>query len=194
MKKIYTMITVALLAVTISASAQQVILRFNENYEVNIDGRKYTSNETVPVLNYGKHSVELYRVQPGFLGIGKKRTLLSSSNFELRNNDVIIEVDQNERLRINDLGNSANQKRSSKSNSNGDYSKQQKNGRGYGPYDNPGRGHKYGLYKKDRDRSDNDDQGEDHDKKDKKFKKDKKDKYEKQDKQYKNDIHNNDND
>ena len=194
MKKIYTMLTVALLAVTVSASAQQVILRFNDNYEVKIDDRKYSSTETVPVLSYGRHSVELYRVQGGFLGIGKKRTLLSSSNFELRNNDVIIEVDQNERLRINEVGNTDNQKRSSNRTQNGDINNQQKNGRGYGPYDNPGRGHKYGLYKKDRDRRDNDDQDEDHDKKDKKYKEDKKNKNEKQGKQNKNAKRNNDND
>jgi len=153
MKKIYLFIAVALFAATISASAQKVTLRLSNNYEVNIDGRYYDYNSTVPTLNYGMHTVKLYEVQPGFLGIGKKRNLVSTSSFELRNNDIVIETDQYGRLRINEVGNydTQNQNRNRNINGNGDYGYQQRTqnnqGNGYGPYNNPGRGHKYGLYK-----------------------------------------------
>lgn len=154
MKKIYLLLAVTLFAATLSVSAQRVILRINNNYEVKIDGKYYGSNATVPTLSYGQHTVKLYEVQPGILGIGKKRNLISSATFEMRDNDVIIEADQYGQLRINQAGNnnSRTRNRDRNSNENGDYgyqkNGQQKNGRGYGPYNNPGRGHKYGLYKK----------------------------------------------
>lgn len=158
MKKIYFLLAVTLFAATLSVSAQRVILRLNNNYEVNIDGRYYGTNETVPTLNYGQHTVKLYEVRPGILGIGKKRNLISSSTFEMRDNDVIIEADQYGQLRINQVGNNNNQTRTRdrNNNDNGDYgyekNTQQRKGKGYGPYNNPGRGHKYGLYKKDQEK------------------------------------------
>src|SRR5262245_27118956 len=109
MKKIYLLIAVALL--TFSASAQNVIVRADNNYDVSIDGRNYEGNATVPNLGYGQHAVNVYEVKKGFLGIGKKRTLISSSGFELRNNDVMIDVDQYGQLRINELGNNNTQNR-----------------------------------------------------------------------------------
>jgi len=146
MKKNLILIAAALLISGISATAQRVILRISSNHEVNIDGNYYDYNETVPTLSSGTHTVKLYEVKPGFIGIGKKRTLLSSSNFELRNNDVIIETDQNGQLRINEVGNNNTSRRTS-----GDRSyeenTQNRKGKGYGPYNNPGRGNKYGLYK-----------------------------------------------
>lgn len=149
MKKIYLFIVSALLIGTVSASAQRVILRISNNHEVNIDGRNYAYNETVPVLNNGTHTAKLYEVRPGLLGIGKKRTLLSSSNFEIRNNDVIIEGDSHGQLRIHEEGNYNRNGQSSDRNydRNGSY---EKDGKGYGPYNNPGRGHKKGLYKKNK--------------------------------------------
>lgn len=156
MKKIYLLLAVALFAATLSVSAQRVILRIDNNYEVNIDGKYYGSNATVPTLSYGQHTVKLYQVQPGILGIGKRRSFVTSSNFEMRNNDVIIETDQNGQLRINEVGNNNNQTRTRDRNNNGDYeyqkNSQKRNGKGYGPYNNPGRGHKYGLYKKDQEK------------------------------------------
>lgn len=177
MKKIYFLLTVTLFAATLSLSAQRVMLRLYNNYEVNIDGRYYGTNATVPTLSYGQHTVKLYEVQPGFLGIGKKRNLVSSSTFEMRDNDVIIEADQYGQLRINQVGNNNSQTRNRERNNNeyGDYgyqkNGQQKNGKGYGPYNNPGRGHKYGLYKKDHVKNHNKDKKKDHGKE---YKKDQK--------------------
>lgn len=160
MKKIYLLVAVALL--TISASAQNVILRLDNNYDVSIDGRNYEGNSTIPNLGPGTHTVNVYEVKKGFLGIGKKRTLVSTSNFELRNNDVTIDVDQNGQLRISESGNYNTQNRrydrttdpNHDRNTNGTYDRNdQKKGKGYGPYDNPGKGNKYGLYKDKKDKS-----------------------------------------
>ena len=154
MKKIYLLLAVALL--TISASAQNVILRLDNNYDVSIDGRNYEGNATIPNLGYGQHTVNVYEVKKGFLGIVKKRNLVTTSNFELRNNDVTLDVDQNGQLRINEVGNQNTQNRrydrttdrSSDRNTDRNYDRNvEKNGKGYGPYNNPGKGNKYGLYK-----------------------------------------------
>ncbi len=197
MKKFYIFLTVFLFASAISVSGQRVILRISNNYEVNIDGRYYAANETVPALSYGQHTVKLYEVKPGILGIGKRRTLISTSSFEMRENDVFIETDQYGKLRISQAGNQNNRTRTRDRNNNdyGDYDNQtntqKRNGKGYGPYNNPGRGHKYGLYKKDQEKRhkkyDNEDQEKDHEKyhnKDNKkdYKKDKKNDYGKENK------------
>ena len=157
MKKIYLLLAIGLLGATISASAQNVILRLDNNYDVSIDGRNYESNATLPDLGYGQHTVNVYEVKKGFLGIGKKRNLVSSSGFDLRNNDVMIDVDQYGQLRINQLGNNNTQnRRINDRNIDRDYGRnsdrsydrnEEKNGKGYGPYNNPGKGNKYGLYK-----------------------------------------------
>ena len=155
MKKNLILIAAALLVSGISATAQRVILRISSNHEVSIDGNYYDYNETVPALSSGTHTVKLYEAKPGFLGIGKKRTLLSSSNFVLRDNDVIIEEDQYGQLRINEAGNSNTSRRTSGDRSYEGTSQNRKNGKGYGPYNNPGRGNKYGLYKNKKNKSKN---------------------------------------
>ena len=149
MKKIYLLLAVGILAATISASAQNVILRMDNNYDVSIDGRNYEDNATLPNLGDGRHTVNVYESKRGFLGIGKKKTLVTSSDFELRNNDVTIDVDQNGQLRINEVGNSnTRNRRYEDRNSDRNYEHNDKrDGKGYGPYNNPGKGNKYGLYK-----------------------------------------------
>ncbi|MGE5109053.1 MAG: hypothetical protein ACM3H8_16065 [Sphingobacteriales bacterium] len=163
MKKFYLLMVVALLVTAMSATAQRVLLRIPSNYEVNIDGRYYVNNETINSLGYGQHTVSLYQVRPGIWGIGKRRTLVSTSSFEMRNNDIAIEADQYGQLRINDYGYSGNKNRNRNNYPNDDYDYRKNNGRGngnngngYGPYNNPGRGHKYGLYKKHHNKHDRD--------------------------------------
>jgi hypothetical protein len=162
MKKIILFGLAAMLAFTMSATAQsRVTLRISRNYEVTIDGHRYTGNNTVSNLGYGYHQVEVYSTSGSF--IFKRRTLVGSSSFDLRNGDATIDVDQNGQLRIYQ-NNSYSR--------NGNYNKgygdrnydgrgNRGNGNGYGPYNNPGRGHKYGLYKnqnkknRNQDRDDN---------------------------------------
>ena len=50
MKKIYLSLAVGLLAATISASAQNVVLRLDDNYDATIDGRNYQTNATITDL------------------------------------------------------------------------------------------------------------------------------------------------
>ena len=152
MKKIYLLLTIGLFAATMSATAQKVILRVDNNYDVSIDGRNYEGNATIPGLAAGGHTVNVYEVKKGFLGIGKKRTLVSTSNFDLRNNDVTIDVDQYGQARITEQGNYNTQNRrldrTTDRNADGSYDRNaEKKGKGYGPHNNPGKGNKYGLYK-----------------------------------------------
>ncbi|MBI2729676.1 MAG: hypothetical protein HYX40_02795 [Sphingobacteriales bacterium] len=173
MKKIYLLLVAALFVTFISAEAQRVIVQLPSNYEVDIDGRYYSNNETVNNISYGQHTVRLYEVRPGLLGIGKRRQLVSTSTFDLRNNDVSIEVDRNGQLRIYDSGYNNNQNgnwnNGNRNNNTGNGNNYQNgngrgNGKGYGPYNNPDRGHKYGLYKKNKnDRRDWNDDDDDHD-------------------------------
>ena len=92
MKKIYLLLAVGLLAATISASAQSVVLRMDNNYGVSIDGSNIDKDMTLSNLSYGRHTINVYKLSGGILGIGRKRTLVSSSAFELRNNDMTIDV------------------------------------------------------------------------------------------------------
>jgi hypothetical protein len=104
----------------------------------------------------GQHSVDVYKRAGGFLGIGKKRTLVNSGSFRLRNNDILIETDANGQLRINELGNTrtmGDRDRRTMDDRDENYAKTKK-GRGYGPYDNPGKGNKYGLYKNKKNKKD----------------------------------------
>jgi hypothetical protein len=149
MKKIYLLLAVGILAATISVSAQNVVLRIDNNYDVSIDGRNYEGNATIPNLGNGQHTVNVYEAKRGLFGIGKKKVLVSTSGFELRNNDVTIDVNQNGQLRINEVGNSNTQnRRNDDRDRDRNYDRNDdRNGRGYGPYNNPGKGNKYGHYK-----------------------------------------------
>jgi hypothetical protein len=146
MKKFTLFLLGGLLAFTISANAQQATLRIYKNYEVAIDGQYYSGNRTISNLSQGYHQIQVYH-KTGF--IAKTRKLVSSSSFNMRNSNVMIDVDQNGQLQIYQDSYS-NNNNGGYDNGNGDrtYDGTRKgNGKGYGPYNNPGRGHKYGLYK-----------------------------------------------
>lgn len=150
MKKYILFALGAVLAFSLSAAARlpQVSVRVSKNYELTIDGQTYKGSNTIPGLSQGYHQVQVYSTKGGF--ILKKRTLVSSSSFNLRNNDVMIDVDENGQLHIYQDSYSRNDR-------NGNYDPRNEDrkvgkgqsgrGNGWGPYDNPGRGHKYGLYK-----------------------------------------------
>ena len=105
MKKISVFILSSLFALTLSAAGRQPMVKINtsNNYEVRIDGNTYYGNNTIPNLNQGTHAIQVYQVRKGLFG--KTRTLVSSSSFQLNNNDVDIFVDSNGQLRINESGN-----------------------------------------------------------------------------------------
>jgi hypothetical protein len=165
MKKMLLLIGAGLLAGTLTMSAQTVRLNVDPDYDVYIDDRHYGDNATITTLADGHHSVDVYKRAGGFLGIGKKRTLVNSGSFRLRNNDILIETDANGKLRINELGNTNTRTRGDRddrtmSDRDDNYAKSKK-GRGYGPYDNPGKGHKYGLYKNKKNKKEKDKQHDD---------------------------------
>lgn len=181
MKKISTLLVAGLLVLLFSASAQsRVILTSQNNYEVNIDGRNYTnSNVTISDLSQGTHSLQVYQVvSNGILGIGKKRNLITSQQFTLRNYDLKINIDQNGRARINENGRNGNTGTRYPNNNNypntnnypnnrNDYpdrtdrddhdndhdnDKWEKNEKKYGKSEGKGRGNKYGHYKNKKNR------------------------------------------
>lgn len=105
----------SLFALTLSATGRQPMVTVNSSndYEIKIDRTTYNGNNTIPNLNQGTHSVQVYQVKKGLLG--KRRTLVSSSSFELRNNDVNISVDNGGQLRINESGDFNNTRRRDRS-------------------------------------------------------------------------------
>jgi hypothetical protein len=160
MKKYLLFALGAVLAFSLSASARlpQVTVRVAKNYEVVIDGQTYKGNNAIPGMYQGYHQVQVYSTR-GF--ILKQRTLISSSSFNLRNNDVMIDVDQNGQLHIYQDSYAQNDRNRNYNERDRNYDDRNYNGKsrgnGWGPYDNPGRGNKYGLYKnKNKNRKDRD--------------------------------------
>lgn len=125
-----------------------VTLTNNSSYDVAIDGRYYSGNNTYTINNLaaGNHSVGVYRVEGGLFN--KKRTLISSSQFNLANTNnnsaVNINVNQNGQVRVNQNG--YNNDQNDNDNHNGNYD-QNGNSKKYGKSEGKGRGHKYGHYK-----------------------------------------------
>lgn len=174
MKKISALLVASLLVLVFSASAQRVILNSQNNYEISIDGRNYNGNTNTIItdLAQGTHTLQVYQVvSNGILGIGKKRNLISSQQFMLRNYDVNINVDQYGRARIDEnggYGNNGNRYPNNQGNNTNypnnrnnyptqrdrrdddhdrDYDHRQNNGGKYGNSEGKGKGHKYGHYK-----------------------------------------------
>ena len=163
MKKILTIILGSFLGVAVSASElqPQVTLRTTSNYDVKIDNNFYNGNTTtIPNLGQGNHRVEVYQVKAGsgIFGIGKKRVLVSTSQFTLRNNDVVIDVNQYGETRIYDSGyNGTNNNQGRDNNGNRDRNVNRRGNGNDGDYDdnnhnNNGNGHgnKNGHYKKNK--------------------------------------------
>lgn len=108
MKKFITLLLGSVLVLTVSAQRQPtVLINSYSDLEVRIDGNIYSkpstnnSNMLIPNLTPGNHSLDVYRLSRGFLGIGKKREMLSRTSFYLGNNDITINIDQNGYARIN---------------------------------------------------------------------------------------------
>lgn len=175
MKKISALLVASLLVFVFTAPAQRVILNSQNNFEISIDGRNYNgnTNTTITDLSQGTHNLQVYQVvSNGILGIGKKRNLISSQQFTLRNNDVSIKVDQNGRTRISENGrysnnnnqypnnqgnksdhpNKRNNNSSQRDREDDDHDRsydhdENNNGGKYGNNEGKGKGHKYGHYK-----------------------------------------------
>ncbi|MEO6406211.1 MAG: hypothetical protein ABIY51_07040 [Ferruginibacter sp.] len=167
MKKFSSLLLAGMLLFAISASASQVILNSRTGYEINIDGRVYNNGvgqTAITDLYQGAHTVNVYQVvSNGVFGIGKKRNLISTQQFNLGASDVYIDVDQNGQVRINQNGYGNNNQ-----NRNGGYNNNNNNG----GYDNRGnspgnsawghqQGKKKGHYKNKKNKHDREDDGDD---------------------------------
>ena len=147
MKKISVLILSSLFALTLFASGRQPLVTVNtsNDYEVMINGTYYRGNNTIPDLSQGTHSVQVYQTKRGLLG--KRRTLVTTSSFQLNNNDVSIFVDSNGQLRINESGNNNNNNTGNgNSNDNNDWNNKNKNEKHNNGHNN-GRGKKKGHQK-----------------------------------------------
>jgi type 1 fimbria pilin len=169
MKKLFTLLlsSMVILASAALAATPQVVLTAPSDYDVSIDGRMYNPNPSTVINNLaaGTHTVEVYRVTSnGIFGLGKKRELLRRQQFNLRNSDVNINVDQSGRLRISNSGYNDNDNKRDDRNNDGRYGNRDRNDDDrdddrydnrdnkdrYGKSEGKGRGHKYGHYKKDK--------------------------------------------
>jgi hypothetical protein len=158
MKKILPLTFLFITAVFLSAAARrpQVTVTINnsllKNYEVSIDGRNYNGNNTtITDLPQGQHTVQVYENRRSGIFGNRRRVLVSSAEFRLRDYDMQITVDNNGQVSINEYSN------------NGGWNDDRNNG-GWNDnrncncdckrYDhsngkwNNGRGNKYGHYKK----------------------------------------------
>ncbi|MEO7266301.1 MAG: hypothetical protein ABIW38_15400 [Ferruginibacter sp.] len=172
MKKILTFLFAGMmfLMVTASANAAQVILNSQTNYEINIDGRVYNNgvgSTTITDLYQGAHTINVYQVvSNGLFGIGKKRNLISTQQFNLGTSDMYIDVNQNGQVRINQngYGNNTNRNRNGGYNNNGGYDNNNNAGPGNSDWGHE-QGKKKGHYKNKKNKQhkhngDNDDNDE----------------------------------
>ena len=104
MKKIFTLVLGLMFTAAMFAADRRptVTVTSAKMFEIVIDGRHYTPNygNTVSIssLFNGQHNIQVYQVRPGFLMRSKR--MIASSSFQLRNNDVQINVDRFGQLQI----------------------------------------------------------------------------------------------
>ena len=99
MKKIFTMcLGLALTAVVFAADRRpDVTIISMKKYEIVIDGKTYFSNNrkmNIDNLRNGRHSIQVYEMNNRGYSIFKRKHLVTSKSFQLRNNDVKITIDR----------------------------------------------------------------------------------------------------
>ena len=97
MKKIFTLIAATFLTVVSFAADRKPVVSVtaSKNYQIVIDGQSYFSSNSVMNLSnirYGQHSIQVYEMSRGFM-FRKGKRLIDASTFQLRNNDVNINID-----------------------------------------------------------------------------------------------------
>jgi hypothetical protein len=103
MKKIFTLVLGSLFTLAVSAADHQptVTVNSSKKYEIVIDGRSYqnTGNLNLSFLRDGSHSIQVYQANKGFF-FQKRKMMIASSGFQVRNNDITINVDMAGQIRI----------------------------------------------------------------------------------------------
>lgn len=98
MKKIFTLMLGLMLTAAMFAADRRptVTVTTAKKFEIVIDGRRYVTNygNTMSISNLydGRHNIRVYEMRHGFFM--RKKRLVASSSFQLRNNDVQIHVDR----------------------------------------------------------------------------------------------------
>jgi hypothetical protein len=97
MKTIFALLLGLFFTVALYAADRRptVTLSGNRNFEITIDGRRYSDNDNyinISNLRNGRHSIEVYEFRRGLFG--RTRRLISSRDFLLRNNDISINIDR----------------------------------------------------------------------------------------------------
>jgi hypothetical protein len=105
MKKIFTLVVVSFLTISIFAADRRpsVTLTADRKYEVVIDGKSYASSlgtsMDVSLLNKnGRHTVKVYELKNGLFS--KQKKLVSSTTFTMNRSSLDISVDRNGRITI----------------------------------------------------------------------------------------------
>ncbi|HEX6847750.1 MAG TPA: hypothetical protein VF144_12270 [Chitinophagaceae bacterium] len=99
MKKIFTMCLGLVLTAVVFAAERKpdVTIISMKKYEIVIDGKSYFSNDRMMNINNlrnGRHSIRVYEMNNRSFSIFKRKQLVASKTFQLRNNDVRITIDR----------------------------------------------------------------------------------------------------
>ena len=105
MKKIFTLVLGLMFTVAMFAADRRptVTVTSTKRYAIVIDGKQYfTNGNTINIssLFNGRHDVKVYKMKRGFFM--NTRKLVASSNFQLRNSDVKINIDRLGQLQISE--------------------------------------------------------------------------------------------
>ncbi len=105
MKKIFTLALGLMFTVAMFAADRRptVTVTSAKRYAIVIDGKQYfTNGNTINIssLFNGRHDVKVYKMKRGFF-MNTKR-LVASSNFQLRDSDVKINIDRFGQLQISE--------------------------------------------------------------------------------------------
>lgn len=98
MKKSFTMCLGLILTAAVFAADKRpdVTIVSMKKYEIVVDGRTYFSNDRMISMNNlrkGRHTIQVYETKAGF-SFFKRKQLVASKSFQLRNNDVKITIDR----------------------------------------------------------------------------------------------------
>ena len=99
MKKIFTMCLGLVLTAAVFAADRKpdVTIISMKKYEIVIDGRTYFSNNrmiNIENLRNGRHTIQVYEMNSRGFSMFKRKQLVASKSFQLRNNDVKINIDR----------------------------------------------------------------------------------------------------
>ena len=99
MKKIFTMCLGLVLTAAVFAADRKpdVTIISMKKYEIVVDGRTYFSNNrkmNIENLRNGRHTIQVYEMNSRGFSMFKRKQLVASKSFQLRNNDVKITIDR----------------------------------------------------------------------------------------------------